>query len=603
MLLWLLAAVAGLLGAAVQYGRASFTSRVFPLAILRGLAAALVVALLLDARVGRGSAPRPDVALDASESWGRAAGRCTGWSAALDSARRIAGVGGSWLRFGDSVRDDVARGAPTDRSSNLRALSDRATVVGHPVVIVTDGELDDAELLPTLPRGSRVVAIPCPAAPDVAVASLEAPRALLAGDTLSARVTLMAGGAGGPAGRLELRLDDAIVGAVDVPAIIPYAERGFELRGLVSGGERGAVLRAVFNGAGDAEPRNDTLAIGADVTRAPAAVFVSTAPDYDAREAVGALRGVTSLPTRAYYRVAPGAWRSDGTLARVDEATVRAAVQGAPLVVLHGDTTVFGPPRSATRASLLLFMPPATDEGEWFAAAAPPSPLAAGLAALPLDSLPPLNVAPGLPKAAWTGLLAHRGGATDDRRAVLVGWDEPRRIAILGASGFWRWRFRGGVRADAYGALFGGLFDWLAAGRSDRRALVPDAAPVRAGSPVRWRRGAPADTQATVILRRRGATARVQSVTLHFTDGASVAESPPLAAGIYDATVAGGSAVLVVNVSRELVPRRPTVKSGSIGGSPAVGEAPTARSLGWLYAAVILLLCAEWLLRRQAGLR
>jgi len=43
-----------------------------------------------------------------------------------------------------------------------------------------------------------------------------------------------------------------------------------------------------------------------------------TAPDFDAREAVAALRGVTSLPTRAYYRVAPGAWRTDGTLARVD---------------------------------------------------------------------------------------------------------------------------------------------------------------------------------------------------------------------------------------------------------------------------------------------
>lgn len=603
MLPWLIALLAGAGAALLQYGRATLAPRVAPLALLRATAVALVVALLAQAPAGRASAPQPLVALDASESLlrGRTAGASC-WRSALDSAARAGGVR---LRFGDSVRADRSDAPPTDRASSLRAVADRASGAGSPVVVITDGELDDGELFSTLPRGSRAVVLSCASAPDVAVSMLEAPRALLAGDTATARVTLAGGPAGGPPGRVELRLDDRMLAAADIPALRPFAEMTVDLRGVVMGGERSAVLRAVVRARGDGEARNDTLAIGVDVTRAPAAVFVSTAPDYDAREAVAALRGVTALPTRAWYRVAAGAWRAEGSLARATEDEVRAAVRGAPFVVLHGDTSVFGAPRSATRGSLLLFAPPAGDEGEWFAASTPASPLAGALLALPFDSLPPLSVAPpaAMPRGQWQGLVTHRGGAVGDRRTALVGWDEPRRIAVLGASGFWRWRFRGGVRADAYSALFGALYDWLAAGRTDRRAALPEATPVRAGAPVRWRRGAPSDSVVALELRRRGATARVERVTLRFADGANVAESPPLPPGLYDATMPGGSAVLAVNASRELVPRRPTVRAGQVGGAPAQGEAPRLRELGWVYALAIGALCVEWMLRRRAGMR
>lgn len=602
MLPWLLAIVAGMLVAAAQYGRSALVPRMVPLAALRALAVGIVVALLLNAPAGGAAEHAPLVALDASESVTRA--RVNGaacWQAALDSSGH---AGSTRLRFGDSLRADGSAAPPTDRSSSLRPVSDRAAGSGTPVVIVTDGELDDAALLATLPRGSRVVVVGCAAAPDVAVSVLDAPHALLSGDTVTARVTLASGAAGGPAGRVELRLDDRVISAADIAALPALAEHTIELRGQVPGGERSAVLRAVYRSAADHEARNDTLGVAVEVTRAPAAVFVSTTPDYDAREAVAALRGVTSLPTRAYYRVAVGAWRTDGTLARVSESEVRAAVQGAPLVVLHGDTAVFGAPRAATRASLLLFAGPTGDEGEWFAAAVPPSPIAGALTGAALDSLPPLNVsAPNaMPHAQWQGLVTRRGGQ-DERRVALVGWDEPRRVAVLGASGFWRWRFRGGVRADAYSAFFGAMYDWLAAGRSDRRAVVPEAVAIRAGAPVRWRRGAPADSVVRVELRRRGATARVQTVTLRFAEGASVAESPPLAPGLYDAVMPGGSALVVVNASRELVPRAPSVASGRVGGAPAVGDAPSLRDWGWVYALAILALCAEWLLRRRVGLR
>jgi hypothetical protein len=45
------------------------------------------------------------------------------------------------------------------------------------------------------------------------------------------------------------------------------------------------------------------------------------------------------------------------------------------------------------------------------------------------------------------------------------------------------------------------------------------------------------------------------------------------------------------------------VRSGTIGAAAALGDAPSLRELGWVYALVILALCAEWLLRRRAGLR
>jgi len=106
-----------------------------------------------------------------------------------------------------------------------------------------------------------------------------------------------------------------------------------------------------------------------------------------------------------------------------------------------------------------------------------------------------------------------------------------------------------------------------------------------------------------VTITRRSATGRVHTVTLRFTDGATVAESPALPPGVYDARMGGGSAVLAVNASRELVPRRPTVTTRRVGGAAALGDAPALRSLGWVYALAVLLLCAEWGLRRRAGVR
>src|SRR5688500_8932097 len=103
MLIWVLAAVAGIAIAVVAYGWRDprhVPERALP-AALRAGALMLLIAALLDAPAGPARAPRPLVALDASESW--LVGRdSAAWATALDRARAIGGD--SLLVFGDSVR-------------------------------------------------------------------------------------------------------------------------------------------------------------------------------------------------------------------------------------------------------------------------------------------------------------------------------------------------------------------------------------------------------------------------------------------------------------------------------------------------------------------
>jgi hypothetical protein len=206
-----------------------------------------------------------------------------------------------------------------------------------------------------------------------------------------------------------------------------------------------------------------------------------------------------------------------------------------------------------------------------------------------------------VPAGDWVALETRRGRRLERRNAI-VGREAARRTVIIGASGFWRWRVRGGASADAFGALWGGLFDWLSAGRSDARAAVNADAVVHAGDAIRWRRGAGDDSVVAVVLARRGAPARIDSMTLRFSTGDNVVESRPLPPGVYDVQTPGGASVLAVNPSREFYPRR-GIRSGAVGRGGSLSDAPRLRSLGWVYGIIILALCAEWLLRRRLGLR
>jgi hypothetical protein len=595
---WLLALLAGLVVAFIQYGwrelRSSWAA--IPAALMRAGAVALVVALLLDAPAARAKAVSTWVALDGSMSMSR--GDSALWHSSRDSVRRFGAE--SVFVFGDSVRRWQSNAAPIDLGSYLRPAVERAIGSGHPLVVVTDGEIDDPDAARSLPAGSRVVLLRHSVQRDLAIASLDIPRAVVSGDTVEVKDGVVGGSGGARAGTLTLSLEGRQIATLAIDSLAPFGERTVLIKTRLEGNAGAALVRAVATSPEDTEHRNDTLTAAIDLSRGAAAVFVSTSPDFDARYALAVLRGALGIPTRGFFRIAPGEWRVEGALTPISEAEVRQAVRDAPVAIIHGDTAAFGPPRSVTLGPLALIVTTNTD-GEWYPSAAPASPLASALGGVVWDSLPPVGIAASPPKGSWEGVLARRGRG-DERKPIVVGTDEPRRVAIVAAAGLWRWRFRGGVASDAFTALWGSIFDWLAAERADRRAAVPDERLVRAGEPIRWRRGSVGDSVVVVALRERGAS-RVDSLTLRFTPGATVVETRPLAAGIYEATSRGGSALLSVNPSREWLPRAPSVAGGAIRGLIAADAGPRLRGAGWAYALAIVMLCAEWILRRRRGMR
>jgi hypothetical protein len=556
----------------------------------------LVIALVLDAPLAPARPIPASVFVDASLSMDREAAGLA--SAAWDSARSVR-ADSIWV-FGDTLRPSDGPSGATDASSRVRAVVERTMASGRPAVLITDGEIQDSSSLDGLASGSRVIVLSRPPKRDAAIVSLDAPRAAVEGDSIAIRLTMSAGAEGASAGTLTLVLDNQLLGRWPFEAMSAWAERQLELRVHTgpSTPQGVALLRAIAKSDGDAEVRNDTLAATIEISRAASAVFVSTSPDQDARFAIAVLRGTLALPTRGFLRIAPGMWRVEGSLTPTTEAAVRQAVREAPVVILHGDTAIFGPPRSATVGPLALIAPPDGEDGEWYAAATPASPLSGALAAIPLDSLPPVNA--GVAAAGeWVGLEARRGREAV-RRALITGQDAPRRVVIVTGSGFWRWRFRGGASADAYAALWGGIFDWLAAERADRRGAVPEENALRAGQPVRWRRGSSTDSVVRVVVQRQRA-ARADTLTLRFA--ANVAETQPMAPGIYEVVVPGGRTLLAINASSELLPTRPRLSSGRIGRRTMTNDGQRARNAGWMFALVVVLLCAEWILRRRLGLR
>lgn len=598
---WILAVILGAALAAGLYLLRERTplARAAPLIMLRAFAFILLFALLLDAPAARARPSAALVALDVSASWLRG-GDSAAWRAARARARTLGGD--SVLLFGDSVRRGSPPDVPLENATLLQPAAERALGAGRPLIVLTDGELDDPAAARGLPTGSRIDVSARAPRLDVAVVAVDAPRAMVAGDTLEARVTVRNGAVAAPAGTFTLSVAGRVLGTFASEALAPGAERTQSARVPFTVPAGPTVLSLALTTEGDVDRRNDTLSVEVETSRAAGAVLVSTSPDYDARFIIPILRGAVALPTRAYFRVAPGVWRAEGTLGPVTEADVRRSVAEAPLVILHGDTALFGPPRAATVGSLALLAPPADTSDESYPVAAPTSPISAPLTGVVWDSLPPLTAAAHVPPGDWQGLIVARARQFE-RRAVIVGSESGRRVVVVGASGFWRWRFRGGSSADAYAALWGGIFDWLSAERGDVRAAVPAEAMVRAGERIRWRRGSRGDSIVTVVLRRRGGPARDDSISLRFPHGVNVVDTDPLAPGIYDVQVPGGAAAVVVNASRELLPRTPTAKSGAVAGTMAIGDAPKLRDRGWIYLLVLLAVCAEWVLRRRLGLR
>ena len=357
---------------------------------------------------------------------------------------------------------------------------------------------------------------------------------------------------------------------------------------------------------GDQEPGDDARLLLVSVTPLPGAVLLASPPDWDARQLFTTLRDVAALPVKGYVHYGDAGWRSMDDLRRVNADEVTRAARGADLLVLKGD------PGDVARGAHPkgLWRWPSGEEGEtelegdWYVTPGEgPSPMLGAWTGVAVDSLPPLaRVTPIAPDArAWIGAGAQLGrrGAI---RPIIVGRDSAGiRTVLTAADGLWRWAFKPGSGEEAYRQIVASAANWLLGGAD---SLGGAARPLRRVVP----RGYP-----VVFVRREGVSASQTIAT--FTgdsgavtdtlvfDGTGRAEAmlPP---GRYSYQLQGGGrgAVAVESWSAEYVPQAPTLGPQAAG--VAAGVSRTAlRDKPWLYLAIVLLLCAEWYLRRRAGLR
>src|SRR5262249_18839508 len=127
---------------------------------------ALAVLLFNPVRTERVRGGPPTILLDASLSMGA---KGSHWQTALDTAQKLAGANGVVLRFGSEVAPfDTA--SPVDGATRLSDALRAAAARTGPIIVVTDGAIDDAEVLPlALLHGVKIVMVPRDSIADVAM--------------------------------------------------------------------------------------------------------------------------------------------------------------------------------------------------------------------------------------------------------------------------------------------------------------------------------------------------------------------------------------------------------------------------------------------------
>jgi hypothetical protein len=569
-----------------------------PLAF-RALAWAALGLLLLNVGCPTPGVPkRPLVLLDASLSLGAAGGR---WQEARDSARRWGDV----LSFGDErTRTDTL---PSRGRSLLEPALSAAAATDRPVLVVTDGEIEDARDLPAeLLARAGVRLFSRRAAPDLALTAVDGPERVTAGDSIALDVEVQGlNGASADSVRLELVSGNSTV-----------ATRRVRLREAASGRARIAfpsaavgpgdhLVRVRLAGTSDGEPRTDSRLHLVTVAPTPGVVLVAAPADWDSRFLYRTLKDVARLPVRGYARLDANRWRSMADLSTVSPDQVRQAARGADLLILKGASASLG--EGSTARGVWRWSSGEDDAapvpGDWYLAGSDNSPVAGAFLGLPVDSFPPaIQLTPTEPAAGdWVGLTAQLGrrGAA---RPALVGraGGRVRRVTTL-ADGLWRWAFRGGSSEQSYRALVAATASWLLAGAD---SAIGPARPVRRvaqqGRPVVFEWAAPGAGTPTPITLNGPEGPRPD--TLRF-DGAGRARLwlPP---GWYRYRFAGGAggSVAVEEYSDELVPRPDTLQARSARAQRPAGRT-VARDWLWLFGLCIAALAGEWLARRRLGLR
>ena len=563
---------------------------------LRALAGSALALLLVNPScAARPAARRPLVLLDGSLSMAQ---RPDAWRAARARADSL----GEVRLFGDDGPPDSL---PVRGRSRLGPALRAAAALDRPVVVLTDGELEDVGEIPAdLLQRPAVELRARDSVPDVALVAVDAPSRLTLGDSLRLEVTVRATGAAPDSVLVEMRFDDADRSRL--------ARRAVRLRD----GEGRATLRASTRGlapgehvlsvslvdARDGEPRTDERLVHLVLVETPGIVLVADPGDWDARFLFRTVRDVAQLPLRGYVRLGDG-WRSMADLAVVGNDVVQRAVRGADLVIAKG-TAAGLVTRSPARG---VWLWPSGASGPvaaavWYLVPTPSSPVAGAFAGLPVDSFAPAVqlTAQDVPGGAWTALTAQ-AGRRGAQRPAWFGYELGRRRRVVtAADGLWRWSFRGGSSEQAYRGLVAATVSWLlgAADSSSAPARLVRAV-AQQGRPLVFEWSGTGTAQAIPICWSGTASGRD---SLRF-DGAGRAELrlPP---GVYRYRLAGANdgVAAIEAYSDEWLPR--PVALSAQDGAPAMGrERRAARDWPWLLGLAVLALCGEWLTRRRLGLR
>jgi hypothetical protein len=591
------------------------------LVLLRATGVAALVLLLWNPALRRDlpGGDQPLILLDASLSMAGAP-----WRAALDTARTLARArhGVIW-RFGDRVTAfDTA--PPGDGSSHLGPALAAAATRGGPIIVVTDGRIGDAADLPAdLRARASVIVLPRPDVFDAFVASVSGPRRLTTGDTLVLAVTVGTAGKRGGGGdrgmgnkkatlavsaagrRLvarELTLPDS--GTITTSLTIPVSR--FPSPGW-------SALEVRLEGVGDAEPRDDARLFVVHVSPQPAAVVLAAPPDWESRFLARVLGDVARVPLKLFVETEPGRWRDGGaaTLAPVTATEVARAAAGARLVAQLGDPARLAMLRLRGADGRLVFASRDGREGDWYVDPPPASPLAARLAGIVWDSLPPLASVADLPADSTavpvlSARLARRGPS---RPIVMVSERAGTRRVTVAAAGLWRWAFRGGASEQAYRSLIASLADFLLGDAQEGKGekVVPMTSETPNGLPLIWRWSGSGPPTDVALIADDGRRERTD--TLRFdADGRAELRLPP---GIYRYTVASGAEgpgggggrglVAVEEYSDEWRPAAPTLRAQT-GLSPARRVSAGLRDRWWLFVLAIAAFVGEWAWRRRQGL-
>jgi hypothetical protein len=538
---------------------------------------------------------RPLVLLDGSLSMSAAGGR---WSEALALARSSGEMRLVGVPEGDTL--------PSGGHSRLAPALAGAGSAGRPVVVVSDGEVEDADAIPSeLLALTTVRILERRPINDVAITRVEGPTRVTPSDSLRFSVEVESfGTAAARTIRVSAREGDQVWLRGEV--VLDVSGRGrVVLQGPVPAVPPGAhVLTIALAETGDAEPRSDARLVVVTVVPTPGVVLLASPPTWESRFLLDALRDVAALPVRGYLESEQGQWRSAGNLRPVPRDEVAAAARRADLLVTLGTPgSVAAGSRARGRLVLPAVVPGSSAPGDWYVSVPTGTPLSSGFGALAVDSFPPgtalAELSPG--PRDWTGLTAQ-AGRRGTVRPVLVGRDSggTRRISI-GMAGLWRWAFRGGSSEQGYRGLVATSVSWLLGGADSavgRARLVRDV--VEQGRPASFEWIAGGAVEPVPIELTGGDGPRRDTLVF---DGAGRAELllPP---GVWRYRLSGGGqgTLAVEEFSGELLPRVRTLTAHEATTAPADSRIPVRRWL-WLFGLGVLAFSGEWLARRRMGLR